>query len=62
LNEQIHCAADIGDMRKCTIRIKLLQDSFENRFCDFANEDCILAFIKPFSLSQRKIMKMPSNV
>ena len=32
-------------MRKCTIKIKLLRDSFENRYCDFAKEvDCIFAF------------------
>jgi len=45
------------------MKIKLLHNSFENRFCDFAKEEnCILAFINPFSLSERKIMKMPSNV
>jgi len=40
-----------------------LRDSFENRFCDFAKEvDCIFAFTNPFSVSEQKIMKMPSNV
>ena len=50
-------------MRKCTIKIKLLRDSFENRLCDFAKEvDCIFAFINPFSVIEQKIMKMPSNI
>jgi len=39
--EQIECAVDNGNSRKRTIKIKLLQDSFENRFCDFAKEDRI---------------------
>jgi len=59
--EQIECAADNGNLRKYTIKIKSLHDSFENRFCDFAKEDQILAYINQFSLSERKIMKMPSN-
>jgi len=50
-------------IRKCTLKIKLLQDSLENRFCDFAKEeDCILAFMNPFSLRGRKIMNVPSNI
>jgi len=54
LKEQIECAADNGSLIKCTIKMKLLQDSFENRFCDFAKEKvCILAFINPMSLSER---------
>jgi len=53
--EQIECAAVNGNLRKCTIKIKLLQDSFENRFCDFAKEgDFVLAFINLFSLSGRQ--------
>jgi len=59
--EQIECAADNGNLRKYIIKIKLLHNSFENRFCDFAKEDQILTFINPFSLSERKIMKMSSN-
>ena len=63
LKEQIECAADIGDMRKCTIKMNLLRDSLENRFCDFAKEvHCIFTFIKPFSLSEQQIMKMPNNI
>jgi len=42
-------------MRKSIIKIKLLRDSFENRFCDFAKEkDCIMVFINPFSLSEKR--------
>jgi len=45
------------------MKIKLLRDSLENHFCDFAKEvDRIFAFINPFSLSEQKIMKMPSNI
>ena len=61
LVEQIECGADNGNLRKYTIKIELLHDSFESRFCDFAKEDQILAFINPFSLSERKIMKIPSS-
>jgi len=54
---------DNGNMRKCTIKIKLLRDSFQNHFCNFAKEeDCILVFTNPFSVNERKIMKMPSTV
>jgi len=59
LKEQIDYAADIGNVRKCSIKIKLLRDSFENRFCNFAKEeDCI----SPFSLSEQKIRKIPTNI
>jgi len=35
--------------------MELLRDSFENRFYDFAEEeDCILVFINPFSLSEER--------
>jgi len=62
LKEQIKWAADIGNLRKCTVKIKLLHDSFENRFYNFVKEeDCILALINPFLASEREIMKMPRN-
>jgi len=51
-----------GNLRKCTEKNNLLQDSFQNRFCDIAEEDWILAFINPFSLSEQKIMKVPNNI
>jgi len=53
---------DNGNMRKYTIKIKLLRDSFENGLCDFAKEDCMLFFTNRFSLSERKIMKMPRDI
>lgn len=40
-----------------------MQESFGSRFSNFAKEeDCILAFINPFSLSAQTILKMPSNI
>ena len=37
--------------------------SFESHFHDFAKEeDSILAFINPFSLSEQNILKMPNNI
>ena len=43
--------------------MKLLQESFENRFCDFVEEESyIAAFLNPFSLSEQDILKMPSNI
>ena len=42
---------------------KLLQVSLESHLHDLdKEEDCILTFINPFSLSEQKIMKMPSNI
>ena len=62
LKEQNEWPADNGNLAKYTEKIKLLQESFESRFHDFAKEDSILALINPFSLSEQKIMKMPSNI
>ena len=42
-------------------KIKLLQEAFNNRFSDFSDH-CMLAFINPFSLNERSILKMPSNL
>jgi len=55
-------ADDIYNLRKYSEKIKLLQDLFKSRFCDFAEEDCIFAFINPFSLIEQTIIKMPSNI
>jgi len=49
-------------MRKCTIKIKLLQDSFENRFCDLAKEEGCILDLKTLLLSETKRMKMPRNI
>ncbi|KAG7176726.1 General transcription factor II-I repeat domain-containing protein 2-like 2, partial [Homarus americanus] len=63
LKEQSERAADNGNLTKYTEKIKLLQESFESRFRDFAKEeDCILTFINPFSLGEQKIMKMLSDI
>ncbi|XP_068229614.1 general transcription factor II-I repeat domain-containing protein 2A-like [Palaemon carinicauda] len=42
--------------------IILLQEAFDSRFSDFAEEDCMLAFINPFSPTENNILKMPSNI
>jgi len=41
----------------------VLQEAFGSHFSDFSEEeDCMLVFINPFSLSERNILKMPSNM
>ena len=61
--EQSECAADHDSFEKNTGKEKLWQVSFESRLHDFGNEEhCILAFINPFSLSEKEIMKMPSII
>lgn len=64
LKEQSECAEDNGNFTKyIETKIRLLQESFGSRFSDFAKEeDCILAFINPFLLSEQTILKMPSNI
>lgn len=63
LKEQSECAPDNDNLTKYTEKIKLLQESFESRFHDFAKEECcILAFTNPFSLSEQNIMKLPSKI
>ena len=63
IKEHPECAADNGNLAKYTEKIKLLQESFESRFHDISKEeDSILAFTNPFSLSEQNIMKMPSNI
>jgi len=48
LKQQFVCTADNGKLRKCAIKTKLLQDSYESRFCDFSEEeDCVLTFTVP---------------
>ena len=54
--EQIERAADNGNLRKCTEKMKLLPDSFESRFCDFAKEeDWILASIHPLLVNKTQL-------
>ena len=41
----------------------LLLESCDGRFSDFSQEeDCILAFLNPFSLTEHNILKMPSQI
>ncbi|EZA55352.1 General transcription factor II-I repeat domain-containing protein [Ooceraea biroi] len=60
LKEQNECAEDNSNFTKYIEKIRLLQESFEIRFRDFSKEDCIVAFINSFSLSEQKIIKMPN--
>ncbi|XP_076359110.1 general transcription factor II-I repeat domain-containing protein 2A-like [Tachypleus tridentatus] len=44
-------------------KIILLQEVFDSHFSDFAKEeDCMLTFTNPFSLTEQNILKMPSNI
>ncbi len=59
LQKQSEYLDDYPNFTKYFEKIKLLQDSFECRFHDFAKEeDCISAFIKPILLSEQQIMQM----
>ena len=58
LKEQSERAATRGNLKKYTEKNKLLQISFH----DYGKADCIHVFINPLSLSEKIIMKMPSNI
>ena len=63
LKEQSEFAVDNGNMTKYIEKIKLLQESFESRFRDFAKEEnFMVAFVNPFSLNDQDILKMPSSI
>ena len=63
LKEQSESVENIVNFAKYIEKIKLLQEAFNNRFSDFSEEeDRMLAFINPFSLNERSILKMPSNL
>ena len=62
LKEQSESVENIVNYAKYIEKIKLLQEAFNNRFSDFSEEDRMLAFINPFSLNERSILKMPSNL
>ena len=48
---------------KCVVFSCRLQESFESRFRDFhREEESMMAFINPFSLSEQQIVKLPSNI
>ena len=54
LKEQSECTATIGNLGQCVEKIKLLQESFENRFRDFVKEESYIpAFLNTFSLSEQ---------
>ena len=63
LKEQSESVENIVSFAKYIEKIKLLQEAFNNRFSDFSEEeDRMLAYINPFSLNERSIRKMPSNL
>ncbi|XP_068209107.1 general transcription factor II-I repeat domain-containing protein 2-like [Palaemon carinicauda] len=62
LKEQSECAEDNINFTEYIEKIILLQEAFDIRFSDFSEEDCMLAFINPFSLTENNILKMPSNI
>ena len=45
----------------CYLQILHQQPTFDSYFKDFAEEECILAFINPFSLTEQNILKNPSD-
>jgi len=51
LKEQGECVENIVNFAKYIEKIKLLQEVFDSRFSDFAEEDRMLAFINPLSLN-----------
>ena len=42
-------------------KIIVLQKVFDSHFSYFAEEDCMLAFINLFSLTEQNFLKIPSN-
>ena len=63
LKEHSKSVKNIVNFAKYIEKIKLLQEAFNNRFSDFSEEeDRMLTFINPFSLNERSILKMPSNL
>ena len=63
LKEQRDISNNKGNMTEYVEKLKLIQDSFENRFQDFAkDEHSMIAFTNPFLLNDEQIMKMPSSI
>ena len=66
LKEQSECDPENesnSDFTKYVEKVHLLQESFESRFRDFhREEESMMAFINPFSLSEQQIVKLPSNI
>ena len=61
LKEQSECVENIVNFEKYIEKIKLQQKAFDSHFSDFS-EDCMLAFINPFSFNKHNFLKMPSNM
>ncbi|XP_068200767.1 general transcription factor II-I repeat domain-containing protein 2-like [Palaemon carinicauda] len=62
LKEQSECAEDNTIFTEYFGKIILLQEAIDSRFSDFAEKDCMLAFLIPFSLTENNILKMPSII
>ena len=62
LRQQSECVENNVNFMEYTKKIMLLQESFDGRFSDFSEEDRILAFLNPFSLTRHDILKMPSQI
>lgn len=63
LKEQCEYAPYKINLIKYIDKIKLLQESFGDRFKDLAKEEnYIQAFTHPFSLNEQNLMEMPSNM
>ena len=63
LKEQSESVENIVKFAKYIEKIKLLREAFNNRFSNFSEkEDHMLAFINPFSLNERNILTIPSNL
>ena len=63
LKDQSECVEDQANYTEYIEKLKVLQVAFDSCFkdCD-EEEECMLAFLNPFSLTERNIQKMPSNI
>ena len=60
LKEQSECAENFANLTEYIEQIILIQEAVESCLNDCAEEeDCILAFINPLSLTEQIILKMP---
>ena len=62
VNVQSECAEDLANFTEYIEKFTLIQEAYESRFSEIAEEeDCVLAFINPFSFTEQNILKMPSD-
>ena len=62
LKEQSECDEFLANFTEYIKKIIVIQEAFESRISDFAEEeDCILAFINPFTRTEQNILTMPSE-